>query len=210
MYQSLRVVLPFCLVASACDDEGVSETAQVDLGREEMPLEVEEEVQTETLESIGPVQFRFAPDRLVRAEIQLTVPPQHEARVWATKLIPSDRADLLGEERCRYGTATSLQTCTAELEDGLAFAMLERPFAHYRSLQGEPAAAQDEAPRASTLSGTRGFKLTELEDSVRLTYGFYPAGERTLLVAQRSSSGGPSPDLALRDVLDSLEFPNPD
>jgi hypothetical protein len=209
MYQSLRVILPLCLVASACDDEGVSEAAQAGDAGGEMPFEAAEDVETDTPASIGPVSYRFAPDRLARAEIQLTVPPDHETRVWATKLIPSERANLLGEERCRYGTAESLQTCTAELEDGLALAMLEHPFAHYRGIQNEPAAAGDEATRPTVLAGTQGFELTELEDSVRLTYAFYPAGERTLLVTQRSSPGARSPDPAILDVLDSVQFPEP-
>ena len=159
-----------------------------------------------TIGSIGPIEYRFDPQRVSRAELQLAIPPGFTTTVWGIKLIPADRASELGENRCRYGKVEKLQACTVEEEDGLAMALLERPIADYRAAFAE-AGIHEADLQASVISDRQGFRFTTPERIARTTYGFYPAGERTLLLAKRFSPGREELDPAIADALDSLRFP---
>jgi hypothetical protein len=205
MYQSRCIVLTLCLVAGACNDGSVGESVRVD--RHERPAPASPAPEVETTGSVGPVNYSFAPRRLTRTEIQVPVPLGVADPVWATKLIPAARTAALGDDVCRYAGSERLQMCTAEQEDGLALALLDRPIAHYRTAL-ESRAAADQL-RATALAGAAGFELADEQEGVRLSYGFFPAGERTFMVAQRVSAGS-AIDPALLQVLESLHLPEPE
>src|SRR3546814_18970329 len=48
--------------------------------------------------------------------------------VRGTKLIAADREKLIGKAECLYGLSGQASLCNAELEAGLAFAMVEEPY----------------------------------------------------------------------------------
>ena len=161
---------------------------------------------TPSLGHVGPITYGFDPQRLTRAEIQLDVPPAYETAIWATKLIPVERADRLGEESCHYGESGLAQACTAHQEDGLALALLERPIAHYRQSFVEAGVSENElAP--DELAGTSGFAFTATAEGSGISYGFFNVDERTLLVARRFSDGEQPIDPAIEQVLETLRVP---
>ena len=160
---------------------------------------------TPSLGNVGPVAYGFDPQRLIRAEIQLDLPPGYHSAIWATKLIRVDRAEKLGEDLCRYGESGRTQACTALQEDGLALALLERPIEVYRRSFIDAGIAENElVPRQ--LAGARGFAFTAKAEGAGITYGFYPVDERTLLVARRFSGGERPIDPAIGEVLETLQI----
>ena len=156
--------------------------------------------------SVGPIEYSFAPQILTRTEIQIKVPPGFDHLAWATKLIPLGRASTLGEMSCRYGASGQVQLCSADREDGLAMALLERPIGDYRR-QFANDSAQGSKLEPSTLAGHSGFKYSLATAASGVIYGFYPVGERTLLLARRFSAAGAAVDPAIGQVLMSLRFP---
>ena len=159
--------------------------------------------------SIGPVQYSYPPQRLTRAEIQIEVPPDHKSSAWATKLVSVDSARLLGEKSCRYGGSHDAQVCSAEMEDGLAMALLDRPIGDYRrTFTQRPALGAKLEP--ATLARRQGFRYSVAAGKSAVIYAFYPVGERTLLLTRRFSQGGASLDPAIGQVLASLRFPPAD
>lgn len=209
MHQSIRVVLAVGLAAiAACGPEPADEEPPIARGPIADPL-MAPAADEPSRGGVGPVRYDWDPERLTRAEIQIELPPTHEARIWVTKLIPAARAATLGEERCRYGAVARVQTCTAEEENGLAMALLERPLADYRATFRAAKVPEAELQPAA-LAGHRGFRFIASAPGSVTTYGFFPVVDRTLLVVSRISQAGDAPDPAIRDVLDSLRFPDED
>ena len=206
MYQ-LRVFLVSCVAALAACGANRGEQATQDragsAAARASPVE-----DAPTTGSIGPVEYRFAPQRLTRAEIQIEVPPGYKSSAWATKLVPIERARALGEKSCRYGSSSDAQVCSAEMEDGLAMALLDRPIGDYRRAFTEES-AQGAKLEPSTRARRQGFKYSVAAGTSAVIYAFYPVGERTLLLARRFSEGGAALDPALGQVLASLRFPVP-
>ena len=175
------------------------------LATPEMAKFVELSPDVPTMGSIGSVRYGFAPERLTRAEIQIELPPRYSSSVWATKLFSAERAPLLGANSCHYGGAGA-QTCTAEREEGLALALLERPIADYRETflgNGIP----ESALSRDTLAGATGFCFAAVVTGGGMDYCYYGVNERTLLVARRFSERGAPDDPALGEVLDNLHIP---
>ncbi len=158
-----------------------------------------------TIGSIGPVTYGFAPEQLTLTEIELSLPPGYDKQVWATKLIPIERTASLGEKRCRYEMPDS-ETCTADKEDGLAMAMLERPLAYYRAEFAETDGNRSKIVRIQ-LGDCTGFGVASGNATTGVVYSFHPVGERTLLLARRFSDGHLESDPALRAVSNSIHFP---
>ena len=206
MHQSLCLVLPICLAAAACSEEAPSIPGDENGGAVPIATPVRE---VQAVATVGPIEYFFSPERLTRSEIQLRLPPEDKGSVWATKLIPAERAAMLGAERCRYGASQQLEMCTAELEEGVALALLERPLGDYRRSFETPGEAGT-AVRPAAIAGATGFEYRRTLDGAVMTYSFYPAGERTLLVTKRESEGSGELDPALREVLASLQLPQAD
>lgn len=206
MYQLKRLGVGLCLAAlAACEDPTAAPVDEL-AAAPHTPLATISRSNVLTTGSLGPVTYGFAPELLTRAEIQLPLPPAYTMSVWATKLIPISRAAALGEDSCRYGQAEPLQTCTAEKEDGLTIALLERPLADYRAAFVR--AGSGEALQPATLAGSSGFAFLASTQDARATYGFYAVEDRTLLVARQSSgTGGRALDAAFQEVLESLHLP---
>ncbi len=211
MHQSVRwILLPFLAsLAAACEQGSGAAVAAADEGTGITALPTAD---APSIGSIGPVRYDFAPERMTRAEIELAVPPAYEATIWATKLILNRRAALLGERDCRYDQSagddpsTREEICTAEQEDGLALALLERPLADYRAAFTEAGIEGRDLPPVS-LAGCEGFSFAAEEEGADTVYRFLPVGERTLLIAQQFSDEEFEPDGALADVMDSLRLP---
>lgn len=154
---------------------------------------------------LGAVEYSFDSARLVRAEIQLGLPPDYERAVWAIKLIPIAHAQRLGEKSCHYGPSTEPETCTAENAEGLSMALLERPIEDYRETflgAGTP----ESDLHAIEHAGAHGFSFAGGATSGRVEYIFLPVEERTLLLALHFSREEGSSDPALDEVLLNLKI----
>ncbi len=203
------VCLAFVTACGEQDRQSGAEPVDPPATRNVVQLATPPSTDLETFGSIGPVVYAFAPGRLTRAEIQLDLPPAYTTTVWATKMIPVARAALLGEDQCRYGRSQVPQTCTAEAEDGLALALLDRPLADYRR-QFVQAGLPELALKPAALADARGFEFTAENGGTVTSYGFYPAGERVLLVTLRGSANSVRNDPDIDRVLASLQLPAPE
>ena len=150
---------------------------------------------------VGPIPFHYDPAQLTLTEVELPVPPDYAAPVWALKLIPADRAKNLGNEACSYGESGLTQSCNPEQEAGLALALLERPLADYRETFAEGDLAGELEP--SRLDGAEGFELTIGAEGSGIRYRFIPVEDRTLLIA-RQFTDDQDQQVALAEVLGSI------
>ena len=212
MHQFRRVsaiggaILVACTLLGACREHSPAEV--VDARHEEAPGLASSVEDPSARGSIGPVEYRFAPRVLTRAEVEFAVPPDYRTKAWATKLIARDRAALLGNQSCTYGTRNRAVTCSPKLEDGLALALLDHPIDVYRDAfeqRGFPAAM---LPQVS-LAGVTGFGFVSASEQRRIEFGFFPVGERTLLLARRRTEGGSAIDTGVAAVIASLRIPDP-
>lgn len=193
------------LLAACGQDRSGEPRPSTDQGAASSPAAPSEDAPS--IGHVGPIAYGFDPQRLTRAEIQLDLPPDYDTTVWATKLILVERAERLGEESCHYGASGRTQACTAQQEDGLALALLERPIADYRrSFVNAEIPEGDLTPEQ--LAGTSGFAFTAAAEGAGVNYSFFPVGERTLLVARRFSDGERPIDPAIGDVLETLRIPS--
>lgn len=187
----------FALALCACNAE---EQEPVSADREE-PAEAEVEFHL-TERTLDPLGYSYDDTALTITEVTLSIPPAYDDNTRATKLIPLERAEQLGEEQCSYGESGLISVCNAEQEAGVALALLARPLEEYR------AAFTDEQMGGSlvesTLDGATGFAFTAQVEGSGTEYGFYPLGERTLLVARQFAYGQDEGEEAIRDVIDSL------
>ena len=156
----------------------------------------------ESVARVGPLRFGYDRTALTLAELQIEVPPGYDDPVWAVKLIPADRARLLGEEGCRYGQSGLEETCNARDEPGLVLALLERPLADYR----QAFAAQDlnDALAPARIDGAQGFSFTSQAEGSGVEYRFVAVDQRTLLVARRFSAGQQAGAEAIDAVIASV------
>lgn len=150
---------------------------------------------------MGPVEIRYDPDRLAAVDAELTLPPDWERRVSGIKLIAAEREHLLGQERCMYGQAGMALPCVAESEAGLAFAVLEQPYAELRD--SLPSGRREPA----TLAGRDGVAWKSGVEGESSVNTFVPLdGERTLLVERRIRNSGNPDEAAVNAVLDRLRL----
>ena len=205
MYQSAKafVISSFACLC-ACSDESQGNPA-VSPTEQTFESATPAAGDAPSMGQIGQVRFGYDPNRLIRAEVQVKLPPDFREKVWATKLIPVDRAMRLGEETCRYGRSGSDEVCTAEAEDGLAMALLERQIGDYRRALLDSGVPEDELG-ADMIAAVEGFSFTAQADGSRMQYRFFPVEERTLLLALTYSGGQMSADPAIADVLETISF----
>jgi len=206
MCRTVKLLGVACLVGvGACSDQAQREPVTLSSGSGSDPGTASSQ-DAPTRGQIGQVQYGFDPTRLTRAEIQLPVPPSYEQTVWATKLIPTARAEELGEDVCHYGEPAENDICTAEFEDGLAMALLERPIGDYRRALLDDDIAPSEL-RPDRIAGIDGFSFSAQAEGAGIRYRFFPISERTLLLALRFSNQQDASNPAIRDVLENLSPP---
>lgn len=155
-----------------------------------------------TARTLGSLRYSFDDTELTVTDVTLPIPPGYEDSIPATKLIPLERAEQLGEEQCSYGQSGLTTTCNAAQEAGLALALLERPLDEYRA-----AFVEDQMEGSlveSSLDGATGFAFTAQVEGSGTEYGFYPLEGRTLLVARQFAFGQDAGEAAIRDVIESL------
>jgi hypothetical protein len=157
--------------------------------------------------TLGPIRYRFDPRELIMAEVFIQVPPGGGEQLWGAKLIPIQRADLLGQDRCQYGETGRTETCEAQKEAGLVLALLERPLEHYREAFQEKGLGDELSP--AQLDGSRGFSFTAEAEGSDLKYHFLPLRDRTILLARQfvhgHNTGGEAMQEVVRSVAEELE-----
>ncbi|KHK91087.1 hypothetical protein [Novosphingobium malaysiense] len=158
------------------------------------------------VERAGPLTYEFKPDRFALTEATISLPGKHSRAIEARKLIPWARAAKLGDKACRYGQSGRTQTCNADKEAGLAFAVLDRTISSLR----------DTVPQAliepSSLAGKDGFRVVEQAEGAGTSYAFVPAGDRTVAVVKswRSGSDKTGFEGVLRNLSIAQELPSVD
>ena len=148
---------------------------------------------------LGPLTYQFDPDPLTAADVETAIPPEYEASQLATKLIPRERARLLGQLACTYGQSGQTSECNAAHEIGLAIAYLPRPVAEYRQ------AFENERLDRVELDGVDGFSFTAQAEGSGTEYHFFGLEDRTILLARQfNDSVTPAAEEAMGDVIHSL------
>lgn len=188
---------------AGCSDADEDADAQ----REDIATGQQDEAQAAKLVdgSLGPLIYRYDPEVLTRAEVDLPLPPDFANSVFAVKFLPSSMTDNLGQGGCSYGAQSDASQCTAYREVGLALALLERPISHYREQLANSDLA-DLVEDGATLAGATGFAFSRPSDrsSTQLRYIFVPLEDRTLLAVERTEDGIDDGADALAAVLESL------
>jgi hypothetical protein len=151
---------------------------------------------------IGPVRYQYDAGALTMVEVVVEVPPSFESEVWGTKLIPVQRAAMLGQQLCQYGESGRIDTCEAENEAGLVLALLERPLADYQQAFVENGLGDELSP--TQLDGSRGFTVTAQAEGSGIEYHFLPLRERTILLARQFHAGQDAGGEAVQDVIRSI------
>ncbi|MWV27751.1 hypothetical protein [Aurantiacibacter rhizosphaerae] len=156
--------------------------------------------------TIGPVAYSYDTSVLTRAEIRLPLPPTFEETEFAVKFLPVDLVDKLGERDCSYTRPDGDAKCTAEQEVGFALAFLERPVEHYGEALIDNL-TEDMRIEAVEMAGRSGFALDTTRNGSKLRYTFLPVESRTLLMMERNQGTVSNAAEALKDVRESLRFP---
>ncbi|BBC73730.1 conserved hypothetical protein [Altererythrobacter sp. B11] len=154
---------------------------------------------------IGPVAYTFDDEELTRTEVQLPVPPRYRDEVWAVKLIPRERAELLGQVACRYGDSARDEVCTVEDEAGLALAMLERPIADYRKNFADSGFGEEQLGSVE-IGGRIGFRYTASGENGGVEYNFLPVAGRTLMIARKTEPDAAAANNAIGAVVAGLRL----
>ncbi len=154
--------------------------------------------------TMGPLVFSFDPDVLRAFDVEATFPPDYEATYGGLKLIPVDRAALIGQRECSYGQSGLMQICEAAAEVGIAFAILPRPAAYYRDKLIESGIPTDEIEDA-TIAGVEGFRFTAQAEGSGVANTFLPAGRQTILVERTFRDGEGQGADAFGRMLSSVE-----
>ena len=151
---------------------------------------------------LGPVSYRFDPEILARAEVQIPIPPAYEDTAFAIKLIPRRLLDNPAAPLCTYSGEEEQRECSAEEETGVAIAILERPLADYRvgfaGMGGELSPIE--------IDGHDGFAYSDSEHEGDVQYQFVPLGERSLMVARSFDANDAQATTAIRAVIRSIDL----
>ncbi|RPF72363.1 hypothetical protein [Aurantiacibacter spongiae] len=198
----LALLAAACLTLTACDAQKAGQTEPDAAQSLASPDIVANDL---TDGSIGPIGYDFDASVLSRAEVDVPLPPDFDEPTYATKFIPTELLDNIGTAGCSYGDSPDDSECTAEEEVGLALALLDRPYADYvadaslRELGGKPR-------HSASVAGREGFGLTWTNGATTVDFTYLPAGERTLVVIDRTEDGTTAGREALAQVRDSLDF----
>ncbi|GGD48514.1 hypothetical protein GRI62_08000 [Erythrobacter arachoides] len=176
-----------------------------DTDRAAMPLATQTAGESTRNARLGPIAYTFDNTQLVPTEVTLGIPPGYEAKAFASKLIPVDRAQNLGTEQCRYDAREEPVPCDASRESGLALALLERPIIEYRAAFDDadilPAMLED-----VRLDGSEGFTyLAQKPDGSGIQYSFLDVDERTMLLVRYYEGAEPALEEEVSAVLTSIK-----
>ncbi|WP_126665507.1 hypothetical protein [Croceibacterium ferulae] len=133
--------------------------------------------------SLGPLRFDYDQEALTLIEMPIMFPIGPQQQAWGAKLVPADRADLLGQQGCIYGDPPRRRTCNARDEGGLVMSLLERPIQDYREDFIQAGLGAELMP--ARLDGSVGFAYRRTRLGRHSLYRFIPVGERTLMVAEQ-------------------------
>lgn len=133
--------------------------------------------------SIGPLRFNYDAQELTLIEMPIMFPIGPQQQAWGAKLVPADRADLLGQQGCIYGNPPRRRTCNARDEGGLVLSLLERPIEDYRADFVKAGLGAQLKP--ARLDGATGFAYNRTRLGSHSLYRFIPVGERTLMLAEQ-------------------------
>lgn len=137
--------------------------------------------------SLGPLRFDYDARELTLIEMPIMFPIGPQQQAWGAKLLPADRADLLGQQGCVYGDPPRRRTCNARDEGGLVLSLLERPIDDYR--EDFVLAGLGAQLTPARLDGAVGFAYNRERLGSHSLYRFIPVGERTLMLAEQELSG---------------------
>ena len=157
----------------------------------------------------GPLSFAFDTTMMRAVEVETTFPPGYDETVQAAKLIPLNRAELLGQQLCSYGESGLPEECDPAKEAGLAFAILPERIDFYRGALLASGIAEEEVAEA-TVAGIEGFRFTAQAEGTGSSYTFLPAGEETVLVQRLFRGGEGRGAEAFGKVLESVAITLPD
>lgn len=164
----------------------------------------EEEQARRTLNSLvflghaGPLTYRYQPGRFTSAPVIFSLPGTPDWPVEGSKLIPWERASQLGKSSCHYGLSGQKQSCDAEKEAGLTFAVIDRPLARLR--EQLPAALAE----SSTLARREALRVIEQAEGSGTSYILVPAGSRTVAVVRNWRED--RDESAYQSVLQDISF----
>jgi len=133
--------------------------------------------------SIGPLRFDYDARELTLIEMPIMFPIGPQQQAWGAKLVPADRADLLGQQGCIYGNPPRRRICNARDEGGLVLSLLERPIDDYREDFVKAGLGNELVP--ARLDGATGFAYNRNRLGRHALYRFIPVGERTLMLAEQ-------------------------
>lgn len=154
--------------------------------------------------SLGPFVYEFDQTALTAADVDIRIPPDYTTVQSATKLIPEERAQSLGEESCTYGQSGQVSECNAEQEIGLALALLPRPVDEYRQAFEKAGEIADNL-NPTELDEIEGFSFTAQAEGAGTEYRFFAIDQRTILLARTfDESTSSSAADAIEDVIDTL------
>ena len=154
--------------------------------------------------TLGLVRYSYDPDALIRADIDLAVPPDFEQTVFAVKFVPVSLAENLGQPQCSFGPVHSGDACLATAEVGFAIALLERPTQYY--IDNVRGSAFDDGSAPVTVNGYEGVTVLHRADRTTTRYTFLSLDGRTLLLVDRHAEGVDVGREALEQVRASLSF----
>lgn len=207
--RNLLLPTSLCLAIAACGEEQSSPdsaaTAQATGSpTAEGPDNASDHERRETA-TVGPLRYSYDPAILHRTEVQAALPPHYEDKQSGTKLIPVDRAELLGKEECSYGQSGMTSTCTADQEAGLEIVQLDGPLSRWRETFAESrigAGALEEVE----IGGTTGFRFTAQAEGSGAEYNFLPAGDSTILLIRQFRFGQETGSDEIARVIDELRI----
>lgn len=153
--------------------------------------------------TLGPLTYNFDQEKLILADVTLSLPPLYKTSVFASKLIPASLAAQLGQKVCHYNQSKAATTCNASQEVGLSLALLERPISEYRAAFTKDGIGADRLPEAR-IDNAHGFSFTVGAQGSGTEYRFFPVDQRTLLIARQFAPGEEQGDNAMRAVVASI------
>src|SRR3546814_18302253 len=107
--------------------------------------------------------------------------------VRGTKLIAADREKLIGKAECLYGLSGQASLCNAELEAGLAFAMVEEPY------EAISARFSEELLEPMRVAGIDGLAWRIGAEGEGAEHILLHVGERTILIVRQFRNSGNPP-----------------
>ena len=207
-----HLLLPtaLALAIAACSEgepPGASSdaAASAERGADRTDAAAQEEARRETA-TVGPLRYAYDPEVLERVEVRASLPPDYESERDGIKLIPAERAELLGKRECSYGESGMVTECNAEQEAGLEIVQLDGPLSRWR--ENFANSRMGTGPLESVeLGGVSGFRFTAQAEGSGAEYTFLPAGDdAAVLVTRQFRFGQDAGEEEIERVIASLSL----